>query len=296
LLLEPVVVSTWNFGAPANRAAWPILDAGGTALDAAESGVNVPELDLTVTSVGKGGYPNAEGETELDAAVYWAPNRGFGAVAGMKRIAKAVSVARKVMEATSHCMLAGEGATRFAVSQGFEEENLSSPESLRAWEEWKKHPESAVKSHDTIGLLAIDRNGDVCAATSTSGLAWKLPGRVGDSPLVGSGLFADNAVGAAAATGVGEYILRYCLSYRIVEAMRGGETPQVACENAIRWMADDHPPFAEKMVAVIAVDKSGRVGAAASKEGFQYAVTRQGVTELLDGPHLPDFALLKPAE
>jgi N4-(beta-N-acetylglucosaminyl)-L-asparaginase len=289
--VNPVLISTWRFGKPANEAAWPILANGGSALDAAEVGVNVPELDPSETSVGKGGFPNALGEVELDAAVYWAPTRGFGAVAGLKRVAKAVSVARKVMEVTPHCMLVGESARWFAVSQGFEEEELLTEEARQAWEGWRAHPENAVKSHDTIGLLALDSRGDLCAATSTSGLAWKLPGRVGDSPLVGSGLYADNAVGAASATGLGEYIMRYCASFRIVESMRAGASPQTTCEDLIRWIATDRPDFAEKMIAVIALSKDGEVGAAASKQGFQYAVTRDGITELLDGPYWPEFAI-----
>lgn len=279
----PVVISTWHFGKPANERAWEILAAGGSALDAAEAGVNVPELDLEVQSVGKGGLPNAAGEVELDAAVYWAPTRGVGAVAGLRRIARAVSVARRVMEATSHCMLVGDAAREFAVSQGFEEEDLLSPQAREKWEGWKADPDRAEKSHDTIGLLARDANGDLCAATSTSGLAWKLPGRVGDSPLVGSGLYADNAVGAAAATGIGETILRYCASFWIVEAMRTGATPQAACEGFIRWMAGERPEFAEKMIAVIALSKEGEVGAAATKEGFEYALTRDGETLLHPG-------------
>jgi isoaspartyl peptidase/L-asparaginase-like protein (Ntn-hydrolase superfamily) len=226
---------------------------------------------------------------ELDAAVYWAPTRGVGAVAGLRGIARAVSVARRVMEATPHAMLAGEGARAFALAQGFGDENLLSDDSRRQWEEWNENPENAIQSHDTIGLLARDANGDLCAATSTSGLAWKLPGRVGDSPLVGSGLFADYAVGAAAATGVGEYILPYCASFWIVERMRTGASPQAACESFVRWMAADKPEYAEKMVAVIALSQAGEVGAAATKAGFEYALTRDGETRLFPGPILGEF-------
>ncbi|MBW3625112.1 MAG: N(4)-(beta-N-acetylglucosaminyl)-L-asparaginase [Armatimonadetes bacterium] len=287
--IEPVVISTWWFGRPANERAGEILLQGGSALDAAEAGVNMPELDPKVTSVGKGGLPNAAGEVELDAAVYWAPTRGVGAVAGMRGIARAVSVARRVMEATPHCMLAGEAARVFAVGQGFEEEELLTPTARQRWEEWKVRPDLAEKSHDTIGLLARDANGDLCAATSTSGLAWKLPGRVGDSPLVGSGLYADNAVGAAAATGIGEYILRYCASFWIVEALRAGAPPQSACESFIRWMAEDQPAYTEDMVAVIALNREGETGAAATKEGFEYALTRGGETRMHAGPYWPEF-------
>ena len=286
---EPVVISTWYFGKPANERAWEALAAGGSALDAAEAGVNVPELDPDVQSVGLGGLPNAEGEVELDAAVYWAPERGVGAVAGLRRVARAVSVARRVMEATAHCMLAGEEARAFAVRQGFPEEELLTPQAREKWEVWKADPARAEKSHDTIGLLARDANGDLCAATSTSGLAWKLPGRVGDSPLVGSGLYADNAVGAAAATGIGETILRYCASFWIVEAMRAGASPQDACERFVRWIVGERPAYAEDMVAVIALNAAGVVGGAATKEGFEYAVTRGGETRLHPGPFWPDF-------
>ncbi len=287
--MEPVIVSTWEFGERVNQAAWPILVAGGSALDACEAGVNVAELDPTVVTVGKGGLPNADGVVELDAAICWAPTRGVGAVAGLRGVVRAVSVARAVMERSPHCMLVGEGARRFALAHGFEEENLLSAVARRQWEAWRADPDSAVRSHDTIGALALDSRGDLCAATSTSGLAWKLPGRVGDSPLIGSGLYADNGVGAAAATGVGEYILRYCAAFHIVESMRAGATPQQACERFIRWMVEDRPEFGMKEVAVIALSRDGATGAASTKPGFPYAVTRAGETTMREGPHPPQF-------
>lgn len=281
--MKPVCISTWPFGMKANQKAWSILTQGGSALDAAEAGINAVELDPSVNSVGLGGLPNAEGEVELDAAIYWGPGRQVGAVAGLRKIAEAVSVARAVMERTPHRMLVGDSALWFALECGFRERDLLTPESRERWIKWKK--EGGTFSHDTIGLCALDQEGNLCAATSTSGVAFKLPGRVGDSPLVGSGLYADNQVGSAVATGFGERIIPYCLALRVVLAMAEGLSPQEACEKVICWMVEDDAANLQWQMAVIALSREGEVGGASTKPGFSYALSNKEGTRLVSTPH-----------
>ncbi|MCI0340661.1 MAG: N(4)-(beta-N-acetylglucosaminyl)-L-asparaginase [Planctomycetales bacterium] len=276
----PAVLSTWSHGGPANEAAWAVLAAGGSALDAVEAGVRVSEADPKVRSVGYGGLPNEEGVVQLDACIMRGSDRNAGAVAGLERVKHPISVARRVMEKTRHLLLVGDGARRFAVAQGFPEEDLLTPESKATWEKWKA--EQAAKSgggapgkeppdaHDTIGMVAVDARGDVAAACTTSGLAWKLPGRVGDSPLVGHGLYADSRVGGAASTGVGEEVIRVCGSFVVVEEMRRGRTPQEACEEACRRILERTAGKPAGQVAFIALRKDGVTGAACLREGFVY--------------------------
>ena len=272
--MSPIVVSTWRFGLSANQPAWEILKNGGSALDAVVCGAEVAERDPEVKSVGFGGYPNAEGAVEVDAAVVDGRTLGYGAVAGLRNIAPATAVARCVMEKTDHVLLVGNGALQFARAQGFEACNMLTEHGQRAWEKWKKErtgPPADV--HDTIGLIALDQHGDLAAACTTSGAAFKLPGRVGDSPLIGSGLYADNDAGAAAATGRGEEIARTCGSFAVVDHMRQGKSPQEACEAVVQHLIARVPSARPYQMAYIAIDKYGNWGAAAARSGFLSAVT-----------------------
>lgn len=287
----PTVVATWDFGFPGARRAWEVVREGGSALDALEAGIRVVEDDPEVNSVGYGGRPNSEGVVECDAGLLWGPTRRVGAVAGLRDIREAISVARRVLERTRHALLVGEGALEFALSQGFERTPMLTEASRQQWEEWRESQSRGCEGHDTIGMVVVDRRGDVCAGTSTSGIAWKLPGRVGDSPLVGSGFYADNAVGGAAATGEGEEILRYCMSYEVVRRMAEGEHPQRACEAVVKWVVSENPEFSGKLVAsVLACDRRGRTGGASTGPGFSYAAAQPDRLEMVKAPHAPDFA------
>ncbi|MCC6731810.1 MAG: N(4)-(beta-N-acetylglucosaminyl)-L-asparaginase [Candidatus Omnitrophica bacterium] len=233
--MEPIVISTWKHGLAANQAAWEILSSGGSALDAAEGGVRVTESDPSVHSVGLGGRPNAEGVVQLDACIMDACTGRVGAVAALEEIENPISVARRVMEATPHVLLAGKGAFNFALSQGFKRTNLLTEEAFQTWLRWRRgETDTREISHDTIGLCALDQLGHLAVACTTSGLAWKLPGRVGDSPIVGAGVFAEADIGAACATGVGEEALRVAGSFLVVELMRNGYEPAMACREACR--------------------------------------------------------------
>ena len=291
----PIVISTWSFGLKANAAAWEVLSAGGSALDAVERGATVIELDPEMASVGIGGDPNAEGVVELDGAIADGRTGQVGSVAGLRRVATPTAVARRVMERTPHLMLAGEGAQQFARAQGFPEQELLTDAARRRWLEWRAKTRRGPEGHDTIGLIARDASGDLAAACTTSGVSWKLPGRVSDSALVGCGLYADNEVGAAVATGLGEVIARVCGSFLIVERMRGGASPQAACEEAVRRIVKMNPSHSDHGVPIrasfLAVGRDGQVGAASIRPGFQYAICRNGTHELLDGK-----AMLKDSE
>lgn len=278
---RPVVLSTWQHGVAANQAAWKVLSAGGRALDAVEAGVRVSESDPNVTSVGYGGLPDADGNVTLDACIM--DQRGqCGAVACLQGIKNPISVARRVMEKTPHVMLVGEGAQEFAVAQGFRKENLLTDKARKAWQKWQaQQKEPAPRcdetpggqgNHDTIGLVAIDAQGNLSGACTTSGLAWKMHGRVGDSPIIGAGLYVDNEVGAATATGVGEAVIRAVGTFLVVEMMRQGMSPQTACEKAIERVIEKNANWRELQVGFIALDKKGRVGGYSIQPGFQYAV------------------------
>lgn len=276
---------------PGAEAAWPIVERGGSALDALEAGVRVVEDDPEVSSVGYGARPNAEGVVECDAGLLWGPERRVGAVSGLRDIREAISVARRVMERTRHAMLTGEGARAFALQQGFQPCSMLTDRAREQWLRWRAESEGKPEGHDTIGMVVVDTRGDVCAGTSTSGLAWKLPGRVGDSPLVGSGFYADNAVGGAAATGEGEEILRYCMSYEVVRQMAGGRSPQEACEAVVRWVLSENPSFRGRLItSVLACDRSGRVGGASTGPGFSMAVAQPGRLEQVSDPWVPEPA------
>ena len=279
--MSHIVVSTWRFGLSSNQPAWEILKNGGSALDAVVRGVEVAERDPAVKSVGFGGYPNAEGEVEVDAAVMDGRTLGYGAVAGLRNIATATAVAQRVMEKTDHVLLVGNGALKFARAQGFEECLMLTEQGREAWEKWKRERTGApADAHDTIGMIALDQHGDLAAACTTSGAAFKLPGRVGDSPLIGSGLYADNDAGAAVATGRGEEIVLTCGSFAVVEHMRQGKSPQEACEAVVQHLIARVPSARPYQMAYIAVDKYGNWGAAAARSGFLSAVTSNAENQL----------------
>ena len=269
---NPIILSTHNHGLPANDAAWETLLNGGNAMDAAEAGARVTEADPTITSVGFGGLPDEKGNVTLDACVMDSSGNA-GSVAFLQNIKHPVSVARKVMEDTKHVMLVGEGARLFAVSQGFEEMDLLTVESRQAWEEWDKNRREMTphETHDTISVLVQDKNGDLAGACTTSGWAYKLHGRVGDSPIIGAGLFVDNEIGCAAATGLGEEVIKTTGSFLVVELMRQGYDPTVACEEALNRVIKAHNGTPDFQIGYIAIRKDGQIGSACLKWSFEYA-------------------------
>ena len=278
---NPIILSTHNHGLPANDAAWEVLENDGSAMDAAEAGARVAEADPTITSVGFGGLPDEQGNVTLDACVMDS-NGNAGSVAFLQNIKHPVSVARKVMEDTKHVMLVGEGARLFALSQGFEEMDLLTVESRQAWKEWDKNRREMTphETHDTISVLVQDKNGDLAGACTTSGWAYKLHGRVGDSPIIGAGLFVDNEIGCAAATGLGEEVIKTTGSFLVVELMRQGYDPTVACEEALNRVIKAHNGKPDFQIGYIALRKDGEIGSACLKWSFEYALARGGVNKL----------------
>ena len=269
------MLSTWRHGLDANKAAWTILDRAGSALDAVESGVRVTESDPESQSVGLGGLPDREGKVTLDACIM-DHESNCGAVAFLQNIENPISVARRVMENTPHVFLAGEGAYRFAREEGFPHTELLTEKSKQAWEKWKadeqsKKPSINQENHDTIGMLALDAKGNLSGACTTSGWAYKLHGRVGDSPIIGAGLFVDNEVGAACATGMGEAVIRIAGSATVVELMRHGYSPQQACKEAVERIKAKHKDLDGLQVGFLALNKAGEVGAHSVYAGFDYA-------------------------
>ena len=268
--LLPVVIATWSVE-QATKKAWQSMEQGSSALDAVIAGCGVEEANAQGQSVGIGGLPDRDGRVTLDACVM--NEKGdYGAVLCMQNIKHPIAVAKKVMEDTPHVILAGVGAEEFAVSQGFKREDLLTEKSKKDWEYWKKtskyKPIINIENHDTIGMLAIDKNGTISGGCTTSGLAYKMAGRVGDSAIVGSGLFVDNEIGAATATGLGEEVLKTVGSYLIVELIRQGKSPQEACEQAILRIIEKTPNFEDFQVGYIAVNKKGETGAYSIHEGF----------------------------
>jgi len=281
---EPVVVSTWDHGLLANRVSWDILAAGGESLDAVEEGVRVVESDPNIRTVGMGGYPDREGIVTLDACIMDYESN-CGSVAFLRDIINPISVARKVMEETPHVMLVGQGAKNFALKKGFKETNLLTDLSRKEWNSWKisSKYESIIniENHDTISSLALSGDGRLAGACTTSGSAYKMHGRVGDSPIIGAGLFLDNQVGAAAATGLGEAVIKSSGSAMVVEAMRNGASPQDACENVILRILKMNKQTENLQVGFIALDIRGNVGAFSIKKGFNYALSNQKGGHLL---------------
>ena len=287
----PVVISTWNHGLPANEAAWEILAKGGYSLDAVEAGVRIPEGDPEVITVGYGGIPDASGKVTLDACIMDEKGRA-GSVAYLEHIIHPISVARLVMDKTPHVMLVGSGALKFALENGFKKENLLTPEMKAAWKKWKKEKREfsakinienkVIENHDTIGMLAIDSEGLISGACTTSGMGYKLPGRVGDSPIIGAGLFVDGDIGGAVATGTGELVMKTLGSFLVVELMRNGKTPAEACEEAVKRIAKKIPDYKKHQVGFIALNKSGEYGSFCIQPGFNFALKTDADTLLID--------------
>ncbi len=274
----PIFIATWPFGQAACERSRSILAQKASLLDAVERGINLTELDPLISSVGYGGLPNADGVVQLDASFMDGRSHTAGSVAGLEGFPNPVSVARRVMEQTKHVMLVGEGAAQFARQQGFVERQLLTDDARHAWEKWRSEQPPrqlpAEKNHDTIALLGLAQDRHLVGGCSTSGMAFKLAGRVGDSPLIGAGLYVDGQVGAAGATGIGENVLRYCASFLIVEFMRQGLSPTAACEAAIRRIADgERQPPAKLSVNFVAINAAGQVGAAGTDQEFQCAIT-----------------------
>jgi N4-(beta-N-acetylglucosaminyl)-L-asparaginase len=291
-VIRPTVISTWFHGLEANEAAWKIMQNGGAALDAVEKGVNVSEADPTVNSVGYGGLPDASGHVTLDACIM-GPDGNAGSVAYLQHILHPVSVARLVMDKTPHVMISGDGALKFALDNGFKKTNLLTSEARKAWKNWRKSgssyaPGANWENHDTIGLLAIDHKGNLAGACTTSGMAFKHPGRIGDSPIIGAGLFVDNKVGAATATGEGEAVMKTLGCFLVVEFMRNGMSPQKACEAAVARLLETIHIHENLQVGYVAVNKAGETGAFSLKPGFQYALFQDNENKLLDAPFLMD--------
>jgi len=278
---KPIVVATWNVK-EATAKAWDVMEKGGSSLDAIEQGCGIEEANAEGQSVGIGGMPDRDGNVTLDACIM-NKDGDYGAVVYLQNIVHPIAVARKVMEETPHVILAGKGAEQFAVSQGFERVDLLTERSKKDWEDWKEKSEYKpiinIENHDTIGMLAIDQNGDISGGCTTSGLGFKMAGRVGDSPIIGSGLFIDNEIGGATATGLGEEVLKTVGSFLIVELMRQGMSPQTACEEAIRRIVSKNPKYEDFQVGYIAVNKKGETGAYSIHEGFYVTTYANGTNE-----------------
>lgn len=279
----PIIMSTWDHGVAANKVGFRLMEKGGAALDAVEQGVMVVESDPDVRTVGMGGYPDREGHVTLDACIMKG-NGDCGAVAFLQKIKNPIAVARKVMEKTPHIMLVGAGARQFALENGFKEEELLTEASKEDYQEWLKtsnyKPLINIENHDTISTLAIDKKGIMAGACTTSGAAWKMHGRVGDSPIIGAGLFLDGAVGGACATGLGEEVIRTAGSAMVVEMMRNGKTPQQACEAIVQRIVQRHEKPGDVQVGFMAMDRNGRTGAYSVQKGFTYAVKTSTMEEL----------------
>jgi len=283
---SPFVISTWEHGLAANEEAWKLISNGGKAIDAAEAGVRITESDPKVRTVGIGSYPDREGIVTLDACIMDGATGGCGAVAFLQDIENPISVARMVMDKTPHVMLVGEGARQFALSQGFQKINLLTDESAEDYRKWLEHskyePIINIENHDTIGLLALDSSGNLAGACTTSGAAYKMHGRVGDSPIIGAGLYVDNEVGGACATGLGEAVIRAAGSAMVVEAMRNGMTPLEACQMVVNRIIKKEKDLKNLQVGFVALRKDGTYGSYCIYNGFNYAVTNAAGSQLLD--------------
>ena len=269
---ETYAISTWNVS-KANMIAGRALERGCSAIEAVVKGVAYEESNLLNTTVGKGGSPDRDGVVSLDACVM-NHTGNCGAVLAVENITHVAALAKEVMEKTPHVILAGKGARQFAIKQGYKPENLLTQQSKKAWEKWLKNgnyqPEINVENHDTIGMICCDNTGNLSGACTTSGLAYKMSGRVGDSPIIGSGLFIDNNVGGAVATGLGEEVIKTVGSFLIVELMRGGLSPQKACEEAVNRILEKQNGKPNFQVAYLATNKNGEVGAFSIQKGFSY--------------------------
>ncbi|MFZ1425128.1 MAG: N(4)-(beta-N-acetylglucosaminyl)-L-asparaginase [Saprospiraceae bacterium] len=279
---KPLIIATWK-NIKAVEAAWDVLKHGGSALDAVEAGARVPEADPLDTSVGYGGFPDREGKVTLDACIM-DENGNAGSVVFLEEIMHAVSVARLVMEKTPHVILAGAGAKKFALEHGFKQENLLTEHAKTEYKKWliesKYEPKINVERHDTIGILAMDNSSNLSGACTTSGLAFKMHGRVGDSPIIGAGLYVDNEVGAATATGLGEAVIKKVGAFSIVEMMRHGMHPDKACKAAVKRLLTIKTKD-EFQVGYIAVNKKGELGACSLRPGFEASVITENGFQLI---------------
>lgn len=312
---RPIILSTWSFGRAANAAAWPILAGGGSALDAVQRACIAVEEDPAIDSVGRGGLPDASGRVSLDGCVMLSPRHCAG-VCFVRRFNHPVSIARCVMEQTHHVLLAGEGADAFAAAQGFTPEDLLTDEAREVWRKWRDDPallkgeryrgwlpprnveelrglgdenqriaaDEALphnRTHDTIGVLAIDLNGTMAGACSTSGMAFKVPGRVGDSPIIGCGLYVDPAAGAAVATGTGELLMRTCGCFLAVELMRQGACPADAARAAVARIVEACDIVDDHQVGLITLAPSGEWSAAALRPGLRVSVRSRDTDDVV---------------
>lgn len=277
---HPILISTWKFGLRANAAGWPYAQHDAGVLDALEQTCIACELDLTVDNVGVGGLPDSSGQVSLDGAIMLSPARSAG-VAYLRHYPHPVSIARRVMDKTDHKLLVGDGAEQFAAAEGFATAPLLTDGARQKWEEWKAQQPKA-DSHDTIGVLAIDAGGNIGAACSTSGRAYKLPGRVGDSPLIGHGLYCDPKVGAAVATGKGELMIGVAASFLVVERMRSGARPIEAIRHVLGRVAESFPNLTSKeQCALIALGIDGKVASGALWPGFDVSITTPDRAEII---------------
>jgi len=284
----PFILTTWDFGPGANAIGWPVIQGGGSALDAVEQAINHVELLPDEYWVGYGGVPNEVGETTLDATIIWGPTHDIGGVGCLKRVKRAISVARKVMEETQHTLIVGDDATRFAVRMGFEETALTNVRSQTRWEEWAAtgrrtdafDPEpfaaDTLPGHDTVGSIALDAAGNLCVGCSTNGREFKIPGRVGDSPIPGAGAYGDQAVGGAVATGNGDVMMRFLPTYHVVELMRHGMPPQLAAEAALKRITDRGYKFSGGIAAIGIDGRHGGAQVGWDDAGFSYSVHGAG--------------------
>ena len=306
VLNKPVVISTWDFGKDANAGAWEVLKNGGKALDAVEAGVKIPEASGANQSVGYGGLPDRDGKVTLDACIM-DDQYNCGSVMCLENILHPISVARLVMEKTPHVILVGEGAQQFALANGFKIHNLLTPKSEHDWKEWLKNSNykpqknienilynkktdpmpGGLKNHDTIGMLAMDAAGNLSGACTTSGMAYKMHGRVGDSPVIGAGLYVDNEIGAATATGVGEEVIRIVGAHLIVELMRQGFSPEAACKEGVERIIKRNPAKAKDIqVGFLAMNKKGEFGSYCLQKGFTYAVHNKEEDKMYTAPSI----------
>jgi len=302
---KPIVVSTWDSGMAVNAAAWKILGTGGRALDAIEAGANSIEDETNNCCVGLGGYPDRDGIVTLDACIM-DEHANCGAVAGIEQIKHPISVARKVMEKTPHIILVGQGAQQFALENGFKlEPKTLSPDAQKAYDEWIRKNDykpvinienkkttggpfapaffdDGTPNHDTMGLVAMDSKGNLSGGVTTSGMAFKVHGRVGDSPIIGAGLFVDNEIGAATSSGVGEEVIRICGTHLVVEFMRQGYSPERACQMAVERIIRRDPAKAKTLqVGFLAMNKKGGHGAFAIQKGFVYSIRSDDRNEVI---------------
>jgi isoaspartyl peptidase/L-asparaginase-like protein (Ntn-hydrolase superfamily) len=287
--LKPVAISTWEFGFKPVQKAAELSQQDLPGLDVIAEAIKIAEDDPEVTSVGYGGFPNEDGIVELDACIFDGPRHLIGGVCCLQHIRNPIAVARLVLERTPHIILSGQGALDFALRNGFQQENLLTEKSRTASEEWKRQRAPAPDGekpyflgNDTICLLLRDCKGDLFGGCSTSGLAWKMPGRVGDTPMVGSGLYVDNDIGAAAATGVGELAISQCASFAVVELMRQMYDPGEACEIVLHRVLKKTELVRPRQLALIALRKDGKLGFACLSKGFQAPIYNEGKADLLE--------------